>query len=41
MHLKMAEALRMVYTRGIGYKDVVEALLPYRNATKIFVSFQF
>jgi hypothetical protein len=26
------------YSRGIGNMDVVEALLPYRNATKIFLS---
>jgi hypothetical protein len=24
-------------SRGIGYMDVVEALLPYRNATNIFL----
>jgi hypothetical protein len=24
-------------TRGVGYMDVVEALLPYRNATNIFL----
>jgi hypothetical protein len=23
--------------RGVGYMDVVEALLPYRNATKTFL----
>jgi hypothetical protein len=23
--------------RGVGYMDVVEALLPYRNATNIFL----
>jgi hypothetical protein len=27
----------MINTRGVGYMDVVEALLPYRNATKIFL----
>jgi hypothetical protein len=37
MHFKLAEALGMVYYRGVRYKDVVEALLPYRNATKIFL----
>jgi hypothetical protein len=25
------------FTRGVGYMDVVEALLPYRNATNIFL----
>jgi hypothetical protein len=28
---------REVATRGVGYRDVVEALLPYRNATNIFL----
>jgi hypothetical protein len=28
---------KSICTRGIGYMDVVEALLPYRNATKIFL----
>jgi hypothetical protein len=26
-------------SRGVGYMDVVEALLPYRNASKYFCHF--
>jgi hypothetical protein len=28
----------MLDSRGVGYMDVAYALLPYRNATKIFVA---
>jgi hypothetical protein len=28
----------MIIIRGVGYMDVEEALLPYRNATKTFLS---
>jgi hypothetical protein len=29
---------KKTHSSGIGHMDVVEALLPYRNATKIFLS---
>jgi hypothetical protein len=37
-----SDSVFMVHThgivRGVGYMDVVEALLPYRNATKTFLT---
>jgi hypothetical protein len=32
-----SEKCKMVRVRGVGYVDAVEALLPYRNATDIFL----
>jgi hypothetical protein len=29
-----------IISRGVGYMDVVEAFLPYRNATTYFCKFQ-
>jgi hypothetical protein len=35
--LQQQPAIHMVCTRGMGYMDVVEALLPHRNVSKIFL----
>jgi hypothetical protein len=29
--------IKIMQIRGVGYKDVVQALLPYRNVTKMFL----
>jgi hypothetical protein len=36
-YVERAACITLVVTRGVGCMDVGEALLPYRNATNIFL----